>query len=116
MNVALICDAVKGVKFVLAFEENAPLEDTPTLLWLAAANCDAERDATVVGGKTLIFDARTKNLVRRWPNPVIMNEKTIERVDRRWAEYAIGPFLASPSIRYRALARGDSAACTSPEK
>lgn len=106
---------MRGIKFVLVFDENAPLDDSQTLLWLASSHCDAVRDVSVIGGDALLFDARVKaggvnGFARRWPNPVTMDKTTIDLVDRRWTEYGIGKFVASPSLKYLPLANGDSAA------
>ncbi len=46
---------------------------------------------------------------QKWPNVVAMDEATIARVDGRWAEYGIGGFIESPSVRYRKLLFSDSA-------
>ncbi len=48
-------------------------------------------------------------LPTRWPNVVVMDETTVELVDRRWAEYGLGETLPSPSDRYRKLLLSDRA-------
>ena len=40
---------------------------------------------------------------RRWPNVVASSPETIARVDGRWAEYGLGEFVESPSLRYLKL-------------
>ena len=76
-------------------------------LWLAAAACDPSRDVRLSGGMAF-FDARTKaggvgGFARRWPNAVASSPETIARVDDRWAEYGLGEFVESPSLRYLKL-------------
>lgn len=86
------------------------------IVWLCGGNCDPDRDILVKEGQ-LIVDARIKaggvnGFGREWPNPAVMSDSVIELVDRRWAEYNIGEFIASPSERYKRLKRGDGAAVT----
>jgi 4-hydroxy-3-polyprenylbenzoate decarboxylase len=107
-------NAVQGIKFILAFDANAPLDDSPTLLWLASAHCDAMRDVAVVGSRALLFDARAKaggvnGHARPWPNPTVMDPATVERVDHRWPEYGPGDPIPSPSLKYKGLSDGDGA-------
>ena len=87
-----------------AVAEEFPFSDR---LWLAAAACDPSRDVRLSGGMAF-FDARTKaggvgGFARRWPNVVASSPETIARVDGRWAEYGLGEFVESPSLRYLKL-------------
>ena len=107
-------NAVQGIKFIWAFDPNVNLSDPATLVWLASSNCDAVRDVSAIGGG-LLFDARVKaggvnGFNRPWPNPVTMDQKTIDTIDRRWNTYGLGPFIPSPSLTYLPLVNGDSAA------
>lgn len=84
------------------------------LLWLCTGNCDAVRDVMVKDAQ-LIVDARIKagginGFNRRWPNPPIMSQDIIDKVDSRWSEYEIGEFISSPSHNYAQLSRSASAA------
>lgn len=78
-------------------------------MWLVLANTDPKRDITLTDG-TINIDARSKKLQERdFPNIVTMDCDTINKVDSRWAEYNIGEFIASPSLRYKKLINGDAA-------
>ena len=98
---------VQGVSWVVVMDavaEEFPFSDW---LWLAAAACDPSRDVRLSGGMAF-FDARTKaggvgGFARRWPNVVASSPETIARVDDRWAEYGLGEFVESPSLRYLKL-------------
>lgn len=46
---------------------------------------------------------RSRGIRRRWPNVVASSPETIARVDDRWAEYGLGEFVESPSLRYLKL-------------
>ncbi|MDR0955150.1 MAG: menaquinone biosynthesis decarboxylase [Rikenellaceae bacterium] len=109
----LTSHGVQGIRFVLVFDADVPLTDPARLLWLVGAHCDAVRDTAVIGD-CLLFDARVKapginGFNRPWPNPVTMDAETIRLVDRRWAEYGLGVPIASPSLDYLPLIKGDSA-------
>lgn len=102
-----------GVKYCVVFDRAAEGLTGEELLWLAAANTDPGRDVALSGG-TLCVDARGKRPGKeghpvRFPNVVASDPATIEKVDRRWAEYGIGPLIESPSRRYRVLQRSDEA-------
>jgi 4-hydroxy-3-polyprenylbenzoate decarboxylase len=81
-------------------------------LWLGLANIDPARDIRVHDGVATV-DCRAKisggGVPARWPNVVVMDETTVEMVDRRWNEYGLGDPLPSPSERYRKLLLSDSA-------
>ena len=106
-------NSIRGIKFILAFDENVDLNNTETLLWLASSHCDAVRDVSVILD-SLLFDARVKagginGFARPWPNPVTMDLQTISTVDRRWSEYGLNIPIPSPSLKYLSLIRGNSA-------
>ncbi len=77
-------------------------------LWILLANSDPSRDI-VVEQSIVKIDARSKELEKRdFPNIVTMDDVTIELVDSRWAEYGIGEFLKSPSLKYKHLISGEA--------
>lgn len=91
-------------------------------LWLMAGNIDPERDflraepasGFVVAG----FDGTRKTLeadgfLRDWPNPVVMDEVTIDLVTRRWDEYRLGDDPGSPSLKYASYMTGHGAIAVS---
>jgi 4-hydroxy-3-polyprenylbenzoate decarboxylase len=76
------------------------------------------RDTRVVEDEAgllhLVIDASVKSLVlddfqRPWPNVTVMDEATIQKVDEKWPQYGLGPFIPSPSRRYRLLMQGEGA-------
>ena len=104
----------EGVNFFVTVDSEAR-ELTPyELLWFCLANSDPGRDIAIAGNRMFI-DARTKSMYReglpkRVPNVVTSSRETIDLVDRRWSEYGLGGFVASPSERYLPLVVGDGAA------
>ena len=43
---------------------------------------------------------------REWPNPVVMDEKTIKKIDQIWTKLEIGQFIESPSLNYKNQMKG----------
>lgn len=106
-------NAVEGVNVVLIVEGAVKSLTNAELLWIATANADAMRDIKVCGD-FLVVDSRTKlpedkGMPRRFPNVVAASRQTINLVDSRWAEYGLGEFTASPSLRYIPLLQSDKA-------
>jgi len=94
--------------FVVVFDRRAQEMTAQELLWLGAANTEPSRDFEL-HGSTLVVDARAKlpttnsKKPSRWPNVVTADDATIALVDKRWSEYGIGEFIASPSRHYKNL-------------
>jgi len=110
--------AFAGVKVIVLLDGEMPIQDLGDVFWRFANNTDMRRDSQLVedaaGRPHLVLDASTKTqeldgFARDWPNVIVMSEEIIERVDRRWAEYEIGPFLPSPSRKYRPLVQSEGA-------
>lgn len=104
---------VQGVKCAVLFDREAEGLTGAELLWLAAADSDPRRDATVIGGMAVV-DARSKRPGApghpvRFPNAAVASPATVARVDARWAEYGLGEPMSSPSERYRRLLLSDKA-------
>jgi 4-hydroxy-3-polyprenylbenzoate decarboxylase len=110
----------ENIKFVVFIEEVAVLSDFGDVIWRLANNSDPNRDCFYVYDNnlekkpTLFIDGLRKDLAsdnfqRQWPNIVCSDEATIELVNNRWAEYDIGEFLPSPSIKYRKQLYGGGA-------
>lgn len=78
-------------------------------LWILLGNSDPERDIKITDG-AIHVDARSKKLTERdFPNIVTMDDHTIENVDSRWAQYGLGEWVESPSLRYKHLIIGTDA-------
>lgn len=110
-------DGISAFKFVLLFNDGADLNDSFTLLWLLGGNLEPTRDVSVfaIREMQLVFvDATFKtgthdNFKRDWPNVVTMDYKTINSIDKKWNELGLGDFIESPSLKFKALVRGEGA-------
>ncbi|MDR0728500.1 MAG: menaquinone biosynthesis decarboxylase [Prevotellaceae bacterium] len=99
-------------RIVALFDDPVDIHDWATCLWLLGNHIDVARDCKIVHGQ-LIIDATTKAtqiVPRRWPNPVCANEATIAAVDAKWPQLGLNDLIASPSLKYRQLLQGETAA------
>ncbi|MCX8111684.1 MAG: menaquinone biosynthesis decarboxylase [Bacteroidia bacterium] len=117
--------AFAGIKLLLLLDGEMPIQDLSDVFWRFANNTDMRRDTKLIedaeGRPHLILDASTKTLdldgfTRDWPNVIVMSEAIIRRVDERWASYDLGGFIPSPSLKYRALLRGEGAIAHTGQK
>ncbi|MGJ7031537.1 menaquinone biosynthesis decarboxylase [Niabella hirudinis] len=107
------------IKMILYVEHTVNASDLALALWRFCNNLDPVRDhllaPTVKEGyhcmgldgtiKTKAFD----NFQRDWPNIIVADDATIKSVDEKWNLLEIGPFIASPSLRYKDQMYGEEA-------
>lgn len=106
---------LKEVNIIFAVEKHVRVEDLSLLTWIISSNIDPLRDlhfAQVNGEKKLLIDSLNKTkevhqFDRDWPNVVIMDDQTIETVNKKWDSYKIGKFIESPSLKYKCLFEGE---------
>ncbi|MDB5252418.1 MAG: ubiquinone biosynthesis protein UbiD [Flaviaesturariibacter sp.] len=113
-----LCNSVEveGVKLILYVEGNVDATDLPVALWRFCNNLDPKRDSSLVQRPALIHPGKTfscmgldgtrktaqhDNFQRDWPNIIVADDDTIRVVDEKWESLGIGPFLPSPSHKYR---------------
>lgn len=116
--------ALAGIKMVLYVEHTVDVFDLPSALWRFCNNLDPRRDSFVIdrpiasqAGKRLAgigMDGTLKtrlldNFERDWPNIIVADDATIRKIDDKWAELGIGPFVASPSLKYKHQIYGEEA-------
>ena len=116
-----------GIKMVLYVEHTVDPSDLSTALWRFCNNLDPKRDSELVridsmGG--ISYDAclgldgtrKTKEFdgfQRDWPNIIVANDETIRSVDAKWDTLGLGPFLPSPSLRFKGQMYGEEAVVAS---
>ena len=112
-----------GIKMVLYVEHTVDPQDLSIALWRFCNNLDPKRDSLLVRidlPDGLSYDAclgldgtrKTKELdgfQRDWPNIIVANEQTIQAVDAKWEQLGLGPFLPSPSLKFKAQQYGEEA-------
>jgi len=115
---------IEGIKLVLYVEHTVDATDLPVALWRFCNNLDPRRDhyltelpSTLQPGKRwacmgLDGTIKTKaydNFQRDWPNIIVADDATIAAVDKKWNELGIGPFIPSPSLKYKDQLYGEDA-------
>jgi 4-hydroxy-3-polyprenylbenzoate decarboxylase len=113
-----------GIKMVLYVEHTVDVSDLASALWRFCNNLDPRRDNFVVrpalpghpgkvtAGIGLDGTQKTRlldNFERDWPNIIVADDETIRKVDEKWQELHIGPFIASPSHKYKLQMYGEEA-------
>lgn len=115
---------LSDIKTFLFIDSAVDLQQTADVLWRACNNADARRDIwtyqPIDKRAKMIVDGTTKTanldaFTRDWPNILTHTKETIELVDGRWAEYGLGAFIESPSLRYQAQTYGRGAVITASE-
>ena len=112
--------SVRRLKFVILVDAALPLDNLEAVVWYVTGNLDPRRDCIVhpplESGQAslLVVDGTRKTAAadgfgRDWPNPVLAAAETIQLVDSKWVDYGLGEFIASPSLFYEALKRGNGA-------
>jgi len=112
-----------GISFAIYFDSAIDPDDLRTVIWMASGNTDPDRDIFLINpandfGKTIMgIDASVKNLKydnfkRPWPNVIVSDQKTIDKIDNIWSEIFAGGFIPSPSNYYKSLVLSNSAEVT----
>lgn len=102
---------LKSIKVVIFLEHTLDVSDIADVVWRFSNNADPKRDhfiytrasdnSTHIGfdgtRKTKEFDG----FDREWPNILASDEQTILHIDHIWNSLGLGPFIKSPSLKYR---------------
>ncbi|GAB4092057.1 UbiD family decarboxylase [Flaviaesturariibacter terrae] len=115
---------LEGVKLLLYVEHNVDANDLGVALWRFCNNLDPRRDSFLWEGPAasdpahrsacLGMDGTRKTAEldgfrRDWPNIIVADDATIRSVDAKWDSLEIGPFISSPSLRFRDQMYGEEA-------
>jgi 4-hydroxy-3-polyprenylbenzoate decarboxylase len=115
---------MEGIKMILYVEHTVDANDLGTSLWRFCNNLDPRRDYFVTERPALQdtskifacigFDGTRKtkdldNFHRDWPNIIVASDSTIAAVDSKWQDLGLGPFLASPSLKFKGQIYGEEA-------
>jgi 4-hydroxy-3-polyprenylbenzoate decarboxylase len=105
---------IRGVKFIVIMDSEVDIFHIGTVAWICSNNIDPTRDCFFVSDEKkepfpyLVIDGtrkskKTDHFQRDWPNIIVMDDVTIAKVDENWTKYQVGPFISSPSIKYKSL-------------
>jgi 4-hydroxy-3-polyprenylbenzoate decarboxylase len=122
-----VCNSVENiesVKLILYVEHTVDCNDLTTALWRFCNNLDPKRDHILyqrtsrnnesmtfacMGFDGTIKTSELDNFHRDWPNIIVADDETIASVDKKWDELNIGPFISSPSLKFREQLYGTEA-------
>jgi 4-hydroxy-3-polyprenylbenzoate decarboxylase len=104
-------ESFRNIRFWIFFDEWTDLSNTQQLVWLTGSNVEVLTDIRIFPSSsekstgTLFIDATVKSKAldgfnRLWPNPTLMDPKTISFVDEKWADYDVGDKIISRSSKY----------------
>ncbi|GAA4307534.1 menaquinone biosynthesis decarboxylase [Compostibacter hankyongensis] len=104
---------LQGIRMILYVDAAVDVQDVADALWRFCNNLDPRRDHYLSSGimgldgtlKTKAWD----DFQRDWPNIIVADNATISAVDQRWNELDLGPFIPSPSLKYRDQLYGEDA-------
>jgi len=105
---------IQNVKFLVFTDASIHLDQLSEVAWIVANNLDPARDCfypeTGTGERypVLCMDGTRKtreldDFSRAWPNVIVMDDATIERMDQHWDTLQLGPFVPSPSLHFKSL-------------
>ncbi|MDA3820044.1 MAG: menaquinone biosynthesis decarboxylase [Candidatus Delongbacteria bacterium] len=102
----------KGVHCIV-FVDVPPSENVSLLIWWVLANIDPQSDILRINN-ALHIDARVKpkqaGRKRRWPQPVLSSDDTIQAIDEKWEALNIGRYMPSPSKKTKNFVNSHGAA------
>jgi 4-hydroxy-3-polyprenylbenzoate decarboxylase len=102
-----------SVKVMIFLDDIIDIARVGDALWRFSNNTDVKRDHLLLTGEDcnsaegkLILDGtrKTKDLdgfQRDWPNILISDDATVARIDEIWSQLGLGPFVPSPTLRYK---------------
>ncbi len=107
-------DEMQHIKMAVFVDDVVDVSDLMTAIWVVANNIDPRRDSLIIEAEDensishIAIDGTRKTskddkFQRDWPNIVTMDDATIKLVDERWAEYGLGDFIPSPSLKFKPL-------------
>lgn len=105
-------DSMRSIKILIFLEPETNLTFIADAVWRFANNFDPKRDSISIPATQpdevnhLAFDATRKTkehdgFERDWPNILVSDDTTIEKIDSLWEKLGLGKFISSPSLRYK---------------
>ncbi|HYC40764.1 MAG TPA: menaquinone biosynthesis decarboxylase [Chitinophagaceae bacterium] len=114
--------SLAGIKMILYVEHTVDPNDLPVALWRFCNNLDPKRDHVIARtgekgrevGSCIGFDGTIKTkefdgFQRDWPNIIVADDATVRAVDEKWEQLGIGPFIPSPSLKFKSQLYGEEA-------
>jgi len=93
------------IKTVVIVDDNIDTDQVFNVVWTASNHIDPQRDS-IIKNNIIFIDGTKKTKAidgfeRDWPNPVVMDDETIEKIDEIWSKLGLGDLINSPSLEYK---------------
>ncbi len=100
-----------SIKMIIFFDDKVNVHDLPSCVWLVTNNIDPKRDCYSIESehnRFVAIDGTRKTVAndhfeRDWPNIIVSDENTINKIDEVWEQLNLGEFIKSPSEYYKPL-------------
>lgn len=112
-------NCMKNIKVAIFLEHTLDIQETSDAVWRFANNFDPKRDTFHISSEDdtnnhIALDGTRKtkefdNFTRDWPNILVSDNATIEKVDAMWSQLGLGDFISSPSLKYKSQLYGNAA-------
>jgi len=112
-------NSLRNLKAIILVDRELDIRNISMVIWYLVSNFEPQRDTQFIedqdgGVPHVVFDGTRKvypsdKPSRDWPNVVMMDLKTINRIDDQWENLGLGPLIPSPSASLKALQLGDGA-------
>ncbi len=109
---------MQTAKLMTFFDAEVQIEDIASSVWILTNNIDPKRDSiflssnsntSCLGLDATIKTSKSDKFKRDWPNVVLMDKPTIEKIDQMWDKLNLGKLIESPSRFYMPLAPNEGA-------
>lgn len=111
---------MSGIKFVLCLDDDVPLMPLGDAIWRFCNNADVKRDSFILPASSeelpshIVIDGTRKtkeldNFQRDWPNVLVSERDTIQKIDTLWPDLGLGEFIPSPSLKFADQVYGSEA-------
>ena len=95
-------------KIIIFTDKIFDINDLYLAAWIVGSNTDPKRDFYIEKNEEkaqLWIDATAKNkdfdnFKRQWPDIILMDEKTIKKIDKKWQQITNENFIMSPSNKF----------------
>lgn len=111
LHLQLVDNASLKIQYVIYLDNQCQILNMKDRLWMFLANFDPEKDLYIAQSDGLYvagFDGTMKTvasdgIIKPRPNVIVMDEKTMNRIDQLWCKIFPDQFVESPSRLYKKI-------------
>lgn len=109
--------SLPGLKVLIMVDHGVDINDISVLTWVTLGNIDPQRDIHLINNEhelpCLVVNATgkysEKYFERDWPNVIVSDNKTINKIDNKWEKLELGDFIQSPSLKFKNMILSEGA-------